>query len=280
MKNSVNLNSSEWCDMIFEGKNKSYGAFELRQSSWKRYIIAFGIMLLLVSLVAALPAIISTVKAATGTRAENVKDIYTVITVDQPLNKVEEVVKPTVPEPPKYMAMTKFVPPTITKDTEVPDDNPDMAIMDDVAKGNDAIGAFTVENGSKDADAIRKEIERDLGRGNGTKEAEDAPKTFVRAEVMPQFPGGDSEMYKFIADNLKYPVVDQEMGVQGRVTVRFVVSKTGEITSIELIKGISPTCDKEALRVIKSMPKWVPGKQSGNPVQVYFTMPIVFRLKS
>ena len=279
MKNSVNLNSSEWCDMIFEGKNKSYGAFELRQSSWKRYISAFGIMLLLVAFVAALPAIISSVKAATGTRAENIKDVYTVITVDQPLNKVEDVVKPTVPEPPKYMAMTKFVPPTITKDTDVPD-NTEMVIMDDVVKGNDEIGAFTVENGSKDADAIRKEIENNLGNGNGTKEPEDAPKTFVRAEVMPQFPGGNSEMYKFIADNLKYPVVDQEMGIQGRVTVRFVVSKTGEITNLELIKGISPTCDKEALRVIKSMPKWVPGKQSGNPVQVYFTMPIVFKLKS
>jgi protein TonB len=97
---------------------------------------------------------------------------------------------------------------------------------------------------------------------------------------MPQFPGGQDEMYRFIGNNLKYPAIDQEMGTQGRVTVRFVVSKTGEITNIELLKGISPTCDKEAIRVIKSMPKWIPGKQSGNPVQVYFTMPIVFKLKT
>lgn len=279
MKNSVNLNSSEWCDIVFEGKNKSYGAFELRQSSWKRYILAFGIMLLLVLFIAALPAIISTVKASTGTRAENIKETHILLDLNTPLNKVEEVVKPTVPEPPKYISMTKWVPPTIAPDSEVKNET-EMITKEEAAKGDDAIGAFTVKNGSNDADAIRKVIEGDLGNGKGTKDPEDAPKIFIKTEIMPQFPGGESEMYKFIANNLKYPVVDQEMGVQGRVTVRFVVGKTGEITNIELIKGISPTCDKEALRVIKSMPKWVPGKQSGNPVQVYFTMPIVFRLKS
>ena len=96
---------------------------------------------------------------------------------------------------------------------------------------------------------------------------------------MPQFPGGEKEMYKYIYDNIKYPVVDQEMGVQGKVTVRFVVTKNGDISDIQLLKGISPTCDKEAIRVLKSMPKWVPGKNNGVAVPVYFTMPIVFKLK-
>lgn len=278
MKNSVNLNSTEWCDIVFEGRNKSYGAFELRQSSWKRHIIAFAIVLLLVTFVAALPTILNTVRAATGTRTEIMTEKYTMIDVDtQPLNKVDEVMKPAVPEPPKFINMTKFVPPTIVEDSKVKD-NEQMAVMDDVAKGKDAIGAFDVKNGSNDADAIRKEIERIIepAGGNGTAKE---PEIFKVAEQMPQFPGGQDEMYKFIGNNLKYPVVDQEMGIHGRVTVRFVVSKTGEITNIELLKGISPTCDKEAIRVIKSMPKWIPGKQSGNPVQVYFTMPIVFKLK-
>ncbi|NDV94545.1 energy transducer TonB [Dysgonomonas sp. 521] len=277
MKNSVNLNSAEWCDIVFEGRNKSYGAFELRQSSWKRHIIAFGIILLLMCFVAALPAILNTVKAATGIRAE-VKDEYKIAIIDQPLNNVEDVAKPVVPEPPKFVNMTKFVPPTIVEDSKVKDDE-QMVMMDDVTKGKDAIGAFDVKDGSNDADAIRKEIEKiiePVDKGDTEKK----PEIFKVAEQMPQFPGGQDEMYKFIGNNLKYPVVDQEMGIQGRVTVRFVVSKTGEITNIELLKGISPTCDKEAIRVIKSMPKWIPGKQSGNPVQVYFTMPIVFKLKS
>lgn len=279
MKNSVNLNSTEWCDIVFEGKNKSYGAFALRQSSWKRHILAFGIILLLMCFVAALPAILNTVRAATGARAENVTGEYKIAIIDQPLNNVEDVVKPEIPEPPKFIEMTKFVPPTIVDDSKVKDNEEQMVTMEEVAKGKEAVGAFNVENGSKDPDAVRKEIEsimEPVDKGGTEKK----PEVFIAVEIMPQFPGGEAEMYKFISDNLKYPVVDQEMGNQGRVIVRFVVGKNGEISDLQLMKGISPTCDKEAMRVIKSMPKWIPGKQSGNPVQVYFTMPIVFKLKT
>lgn len=277
MKNAVNLNSTEWCDIVFEGRNKSYGAFALRQSSWKRHILAFAIILVFVGFVTALPLIISTVKAATGTRTENMTGEYKMAILDQPLNKVDEIEKPPIPEPPKFIQMTKFVPPTIVDDSKVNDEE-QMVTMEEVAKGKDAVGKHNVENGSTDPDAVRKDIES-IMTPTDKGETEKKPETHVIVEVMPQFPGGEAEMYRFISDNLKYPVVDQEIGTQGRVIVRFVVSKTGEISNLELLKGISPTCDKEAMRVIKSMPKWIPGKQSGNPVQVYFTIPIVFKLK-
>ena len=103
-------------------------------------------------------------------------------------------------------------------------------------------------------------------------------KPFVTVEQMPTFPGGEIEMQKFIRDNLRYPVVAQEAGIQGRVTLRFVVSKTGTIEDIIVTRGIDPSCDKEAVRVVRSMPKWTPGKQNGLPVNVYFTLPITFRL--
>ncbi|SBV96541.1 conserved exported hypothetical protein [uncultured Dysgonomonas sp.] len=277
MKNAVNLNSTEWCDIVFEGRNKSYGAFALRQSSWKRHILAFAIILVFVGFVTALPLIISTVKAATGIKPDNITDKYTIVVIDPPLNKVDEIEKPPIPEPPKFIQMTKFVPPTIVDDSKVNNEE-EMVTMEEAAKGKDAIGKYKVENGSTDPDAVRKDIESIMTPTDkgGT---EKKPETFIAVEIMPQFPGGESEMYKFISANLKYPVVDQEIGTQGRVIVRFVVSKTGEISNLELLKGISPTCDKEAMRVIKSMPKWIPGKQSGNPVQVYFTIPIVFKLK-
>lgn len=277
MKNAVNINSTEWCDIVFEGRNKSYGAFALRQSSWKRHILAFAIILLFVGFVTALPLIISTVKAATGIKPDNITDKYTIAVIDQPLNKVDEVQKPPVPEPPKFIEMTKFVPPTIVDDSKVNDEE-QMVTMEEVAKGKDAVGAFDVKNGSTAPDAVRKDIENIMtptDKGGTAKE----PETFRVVEVMPQFPGGETEMYRFISANLKYPVVDQEMGTQGRVSIQFVVSKTGEIINLVILKGISPTCDKEAMRVIKSMPKWIPGKQSGNPVQVYYIIPIVFKLK-
>lgn len=276
MKN-FNLNSEEWCDIVFEGKNKSYGAFELRQSSGKRHLVAFAVVLLFVVFVAFLPLIVSKIEAATRTYVDGVDETYTtsIIDIDQtPVEQPEDFVQPEMPEPPKFVEMQKFAPPKIVDDSEAPEET--MTGMDDLLKDKTvAIGAFEVKNGSKDEDAKRKEIE-DLIVAK-PKEPE-TPPVLMGAEIMPQFPGGNEEMYRFIKDNLKYPVVDQEMGVQGRVTVRFVVSKTGEISDIQLMKGISPSCDKEAMRVIKSMPKWIPGKQHGNPVNVYFTMPIHFKL--
>lgn len=102
---------------------------------------------------------------------------------------------------------------------------------------------------------------------------------FITVEDMPVFPGGESAMQKFVADNLKYPESAQKAGVQGRVTVRFIVGKTGEISDVRVIRGIDPECDAEAVRMIQSMPKWTPGKQNGIAVPVYFTLPIVYRLK-
>lgn len=283
MKNSVNLNSTEWCDVIFEGKNQSYGAFEMRQTSWKRHIIAFGIILVGVVFVSFLPMIISKITAAN-------KDMYnggyegTHVLVDltKPEDPALDIEKPEIPEPPKqeYVKMDKFVPPTIVENEDAPDET-DMASMSDILDNKDAaIGLFTVKEGSTDPNAVRKELEREIvGDGNGSGGGGKKDEPILIAEFPPQFPGGEAELYRFISENLKYPVVDQEMGNQGRVIVRFVVSKTGEVSNLTLLKGISPTCDREAMRVIKSMPKWIPGKQQGNPVAVYFTLPIVFQLK-
>ena len=98
-----------------------------------------------------------------------------------------------------------------------------------------------------------------------------------RVEQMPQFPGGEQKLLKFIQDNLKYP--NTESCVQGRVIVRFVVTKTGSIENIEVVRSLEPSFDKEAVRVIKLMPKWIPGKQNGVNVSVYFTLPINFKIQ-
>lgn len=102
---------------------------------------------------------------------------------------------------------------------------------------------------------------------------------FITVEDMPMFPGGETAMQKFVADNLKYPQSAQKAGIEGRVTVRFIVGKTGEISDVKVIRGIDPECDAEAVRMIQSMPNWTPGKQNGIAVPVYFTLPIVYRLK-
>ena len=109
-------------------------------------------------------------------------------------------------------------------------------------------------------------------------EKESSQQIFMVVEEMPEFPGGQAALMSFIAKSIKYPVVAQENGIQGRVTCSFVVNKDGSIVDAEVIRGIDPSLDKEALRVINTMPKWKPGKQRGKPVRVKFTVPINFRL--
>ncbi|WP_165024940.1 M56 family metallopeptidase [Dysgonomonas sp. ZJ279] len=103
--------------------------------------------------------------------------------------------------------------------------------------------------------------------------------TYVTVEQMPTFPGGELEMHKFIGENLNYPADAVEAKIQGRVTLRFIVKSTGEVTDVSIIRGVHPSCDNEALRVVKSMPNWNPGKQNGKAVDVYFTLPILYKLK-
>src|SRR5690606_4980152 len=102
---------------------------------------------------------------------------------------------------------------------------------------------------------------------------------FVVVEEQPEFPGGNAAMMKFLSDNIKYPVIAQENGIQGRVITIFVVERDGSITDVQVVRGVDPSLDKEAVRVIQSMPKWKPGKQRGSAVRVRFTLPVVFRLQ-
>lgn len=102
---------------------------------------------------------------------------------------------------------------------------------------------------------------------------------FQVVETMPSFPGGDAQLFKFLSQNVKYPVIAQENGIQGRVICQFVVNKDGSIVDVEVVRSVDGSLDKEALRVIKSMPKWSPGKQRGKSVRVKYTLPVNFKLQ-
>ncbi|MEA4949666.1 MAG: TonB family protein [Petrimonas sp.] len=102
---------------------------------------------------------------------------------------------------------------------------------------------------------------------------------FVVVEEQPEFPGGNTAMMKFLSDNIKYPVIAQENGIQGRVITNFVVERDGSITDVQVVRGVDPSLDKEAIRVIQSIPKLKAGKQRGSAVRVRFTLPVVFRLQ-
>ena len=114
---------------------------------------------------------------------------------------------------------------------------------------------------------------------NGPEEVEEE-EIFMRVEKAPAFPGGQKAMMEYLMKNIKYPAACQEAGIQGRVIVQFVVEKDGSIADVQVIKAVNPYLDKEAVRVVSTMPKWSPGKQRGKPVRVRFTLPVTFRLNN
>ena len=129
------------------------------------------------------------------------------------------------------------------------------------------------------SDDIQQAVEVKYVEVEVEEEEVDEQQIFTVVEEMPSFPGGMAECMKFLGKNINYPSISQENGVQGRVTVQFVVNTDGSIVDPVVVRGVDPYLDKEALRVIKMMPKWSPGKQRGKPVRVKYTVPVMFRLQ-
>jgi protein TonB len=174
----------------------------------------------------------------------------------------------------KVKSSVKFTAPEIKKDEEV---NPEDEIksQDDLSKTNTAIGAFDVKGNDEEAGEVLKAQQVVVDE----KPAEEETKVFDVVEQMPSFPGGDAALMQYLSSHIKYPVVAEENGIQGRVIATFVVERDGSITDVKVVKSVDPSLDKEAIRVLKSMPKWIPGKQNGAAVRVKYTVPVTFRLQ-
>ena len=134
----------------------------------------------------------------------------------------------------------------------------------------------SIEINSEDDQAVEIEI---APPAEVVEEEEPEDVIFVVVESMPEFPGGAAAMYKFLSENIRYPVIAQENNIQGRVICQFTVNKDGSLVDVEVIRQVDPALDKEAIRVIKAMPKWNPGKQRGKPVRVKYTIPVKFKLQ-
>ncbi len=272
----IDLTSREWCDLVFEGRNKAYGAFELRQSSPKRHNIAMVIIIVVAVIAFSVPALIRFVTP------EKVEEAMTEVTTLSKLPEAEvkknEDLKPLAPEtppPPPLKSSIKFTAPVIKKDEEVNEED-EIKSQDELAKNDKVAISIADVKGNDEINGADIADFKEVVRPEAPKEEKEVP--YQAVEQMPQFPGGDAELMKYIQDHLKYPVIAAENGIQGRVIVRFVVSKTGEIQDVTVLRGVDSSLDKEAVRVIKSMPKWIPGKQNGNNVAVYFTVPVMFKL--
>jgi protein TonB len=262
MKNQEPI-TAQMDEIVFEYRNKNYGAYILRKMYNKQIVRALFLSSAVMIAGLAYPLVLS-YNATKGA----------IHIIDKGEVELMKLKKPPVdlPEIPKTQQQNSeipkrlvFVAPNIVEG-EVPDDV-DIFNMDDRNKYNN----FVPVDVSEEPVAVKKEEVIEI-------KAEEILQIFV--EEMPSYRGGDAERQKFLADNIKYPPQAIETGIQGTVYVQFIVDSKGNITDVKMLRGIGGGCDDEAVRIVKMMPQWNPGKQNGKMVRVLFTMPVVFKLQS
>lgn len=279
----IDLYDPKWVDMVFAGKNKEYGAYQLRKGTSGRNIKALLILVIAAALVGGFLAwkVIEQKQAEEQQAYMEAMELAKLQQQAKKEEKKKEPVKPKVEmkkEIPVARETQKFTAPVIKKDELVKEENQvkQMDKLDDKV----AVGTENKE-GVKDrtVEAVRNDIAVAAPPPPPAPKPEVSNKVFDVVEEMPSFPGGQGALMAFLNSNIKYPVVAQENGVQGRVIVGFVVERDGSITDVKVMRSVDPSLDREAQRVIKAMPKWKPGKQNGSAVRVKYTVPVVFRLQ-
>lgn len=271
MEPNADIKKRDILDIIFEGRNKAYGAYLLRRiyPTHIRKALIGGVLLF--TFFITLPFWLKYLNLG---KTEVVKEKVEITLKDLKAPPKEEEKKklPPPPPPPKKIEppkppQQKFTPPVIKKDEEVKKEPPKIEEI----KVN--TGTSTVKGDDK---AYVPQIEAPVTPAA----VEPGPeKVFSFVEQSPDFPGGEAALMDFLRKNIKYPPIARENGVEGRVLISFVVDKNGKIKDIVVKRGIGSGCDEEAIRVVKTMPEWKPGRQNGKAVNVMYNLPISFKLQ-
>ena len=276
----IDLIDNRWSDIMFENRNKEYGAYVLRRQTTARNIKSIVAVLIIFALVMVymvaknayddyqakhqaqtqvteLTALQEQKKEAKVERKEVIKQ-----------EKVEQVVE-------KVKSSIKFTAPVIKKDDEVrPED--EMKSQDEIMNSKVAVGFANVIGNDESGEVLKA---KEMIINEPVKPKEEENKVFDVVEQMPSFPGGMAALMAYLQKSIKYPPVAEENGIQGRVVCTFVVERDGSVTDVRVAKSVDPSLDKEAVRVVSAMPRWIPGKQNGQSVRVKYTLPVTFRLQ-
>ena len=246
-------------DIVFENRNKEYGAYKLRKKYNRNVIIGLIISTLILGTAVITPYLNAKAAINKSKRAERQVEIK-MENLDQPNEQVAP--PPPPPPPPQDVVQQAYTAPVVV----------------DSVKPEEAVQLMSADQAQievRDADVVEEvavvaeEVQEDV----------DAAEPFVVVEEMPMFPGGEVALLAFISDHTQYPEVAKENNIQGKVIVRFCVTSKGGVDKVEILKSVDPELDKEAIRVVKTLPTFKPGKQGGKPVPVWFMVPINFTLK-
>ena len=287
MAKDVDLSSKEWTDIIFEGKNKEFGAYDLRKQSDRRHnrAVLFTLIGLVVVLIGGyfwgMYSDFRMKQHELELQAQLEQQLAAMEAQEEEMQEEEEVIE-AVQEPEQEEALPEEILNTI-KDTEIAiaADNEvteDITSKDEVQESTAAAGASTFDQGTDNLEVVRTHKDEIIVEEKKPEPVKE--EVFTAVEQMPQFPGGEAELLKYVATHIKYPTMAAENNIQGRVVVKFVVKKDGNVGDVVVLRGKDPDLDKEAVRVVKTLPKFIPGKMNGQAVSVWYTLPINFKLQS
>ena len=284
MAKEINLSSREWCDLVFEGKNKDFGAYVIRTESAKRHnkavlwsiigTIIFG--LLAFGYVKASQYIEERRIAEWGEQIDVIVDMSQEAEDPEPEQERLEQEKPEVLQ--DVLNSIKVTELQIVEDNEVNRED-EILSQDEIEQTNKAFGQTNVDNGQDDRTQFHTAVEEVVVEKKEEKPKEVKEEIHTLVEQMPQFPGGDAALMKYLSSHINYPPMAAENNVQGKVVVQFVVDKTGKVGEVKVVRSVDKDLDKEAIRVVKSLPKFTPGRQNGYPVRVWYTLPVNFKLQ-
>lgn len=256
----LDILKDQWLEIVFEGRNKIYGAYELRKSNPKTSVRALVIGSLLFGFAIAAPLLINMIPKGNDDVVLDQK----IVTVKLPPKEQPKENIPPPPPPPPKVDQVKFVKPVVAKADEITEEPPKIVELE-----KKKIGAETIK-GDPDAELTVEPV------GNGPADIVDDNNIYSTAgiEVKPDFPGGMAKFYKYVGNNYRSP---EEEGLSGKVYVTFVVEKDGSLTDIKVVRDIGYGTGKEAIRVLKACPKWNPGEQNGKKVRVLYSLPITIQ---
>ncbi len=282
----VDLTSKEWCDLVFEGKNKEFGAYEMRMQTPKRHnkaVLYTLVGLLIVAAGAFGLAKYNEYRAEQQRLLDEARQKEVALDLSQekeeekPDEPIIEEKKPEI-EPEQEIAQQKVTELAIVPDKEVKEE---IKSQSELEKTEEVFTAKNVESDNtsrEQLENLNKQVKVEVPEPV-KKEEPKKDEIFKSVEQPPTFPGGDAALMKYLSSHLQYPTMAQENNIQGKVIVQFVVEKDGHVGDVKVVRSVDKDLDREAIRVCKSLPKFTPGRQNGQAVRVWYTLPVNFKLQ-
>lgn len=289
MAKGVDLTSKEWCDLVFEGKNKEFGAYQLRKKSPKRHWVAIVGVLILLAAVAVIYAGVkkyNEIKEAEAlAKGAQMSEVLFETDTNEAPEEEEEVKYEEQPEPEEQVVEEQVASQQVTAIAivEKADADKEVKNMDQIQENEAQVGNVNQE-GKIDISEVNTAtkavtVVEEKSKEEPKVEKPQPEKIFEAVEQPAEFPGGRSALAKWLSNNLRYPEVAQANNIQGRVVVKFTVEKDGSISNPTVVRGVDKDLDREAIRVVKKMPRWNAGKNNGVAVRSYFNLPVNFKLQ-